>query len=265
MTDGDAFVPQPRVPTLWVVGIGPGGREHMTGAALAALESSDLIVGYATYAEFVAKVLPHKLVRSNGMGGERERCEWAVREAAAGSTVSLVCSGDAGVYGMAALALELSAGNDDLDVQVVPGVTAALSGAAVLGAPLTSDYCTISLSDYLTPWEVIEHRLRCVGPSDMALCLYNPSSRQRPDHLGRACSILLETRDPSTACGWVRNIGREGQSHRLLTLDELQREQVDMLTTVFVGSSQTYVRDGRLITPRPACLPAQETSRREGI
>ena len=175
----------------------------------------------------------------------------ALELASEGRTTAMVCSGDAGVYGMASPLLELAASYPAVDVEVIPGVTAALAGAAVLGAPLGHDFCTVSLSDLLTPWEVIEKRLRAAVAGDFVLCLYNPASRRRKDTLRRACGILLEAgRSPDSPCGWVRNIGRAGQTTCLLTLAQLQEAEVDMFTTVFVGASSTRMERGRLITPR---------------
>ena len=235
---------------LYVVGLGPGDRANLTQAALAALEAADVVCGYRTYVELAATIVPHKPTFATGMGGEVERCRRAVETAAAGNDVALVCSGDAGVYGLAGVVIELARHVDGVDVEVIPGVTAALSGAAILGAPLVNDFCCISLSDLLTPWETIEHRLRCMGEAGITLCLYNPSSRHRSGHLRRACDILLQVREPDTACGWVRNIGREGQAHGLLTLAELRDFHADMFTTVFVGAPQTVFVGGRLVTPR---------------
>ena len=175
-----------------------------------------------------------------------EQAEWKLLPKA----VAMVCSGDAGVYGMASPVLELAGEYPEVDVEVVAGVTAALSGGAVLGAPLGHDFCVISLSDLLTPWEVIEKRLESAAEGDFAICLYNPSSKKRKDHLRRACEILLKTRSGDTVCGWVRNIGREGQEHRILTLEQLQNAEVDMFTTVFIGSSRTRCVEGRMVTPR---------------
>lgn len=162
----------------------------------------------------------------------------------------MICSGDAGVYGMAGLLLELGREFPDCEVEVISGVTAALSGAAVLGAPLIHDFAVISLSDLLTPWELIEKRLACAAEGDFSICIYNPSSRKRNDYLKKACRVLLETKAPDTVCGLVRNIGREGQSFRVLTLAELAETETDMFTTVFVGNSATRVIDGRMVTPR---------------
>lgn len=234
---------------LFVVGMGPGDRATMTQAAHEALEAADVICGFTTYVKLASALFPHKQTHATPMGGEVERCAWAIEEATH-ADVALVCSGDAGVYGLAGLAIELAAGRDDVEVLVIPGVTAALAGAAILGAPLVNDCCIVSLSDHLTPWDAIAHRMRCAAEAGFAICLYNPSSRQRPDHLKRACDILLESRDAHTVCGWVRNIGRSGQEYRLLELQELRDESVDMFTTVFVGAPETTIVDGRMVTPR---------------
>ena len=236
---------------LYVVGIGPGGAYGMTAAARAALEQADVICGYGVYLDLIAPLAAGKELRSTPMTRELERCAMALELAAEGRTTALVCSGDAGVYGMASPLLELAGRYPAVEVEVVPGVTAALAGAAVLGAPLGHDFCTVSLSDLLTPWAEIERKLRAAAAGDFVLCLYNPASRRRPDTLRRACAILLDAgRSPDTACGWARNVGRDGQSARLLTLAELRDAPADMFTTVFVGSSRTRIENGRLITPR---------------
>ncbi len=240
---------------LFVVGIGPGDRACMTGRARAALDAADVLCGYDTYIGLIRDLYPAKEIYTTPMRREADRCRAALEMAAAGRTVALVCGGDAGVYGMAAPVLELAEAYPAVDIEVVPGVTAALAGAAALGAPLGHDFCIISLSDLLTPWLVIERRLRAAAAGDFALCLYNPASSRRPDHLRRACDILLDAgKSPDTACGWVRNIGRTGEERRILPLGALREEAVDMFTTVFVGSSATFVRDGRLVTPRGYAL-----------
>lgn len=235
---------------LYVVGIGPGKEKCLTGEAREALSAADLLCGYTAYLDLIVPLFPGKEIYTTPMKHELERCRHALEEARSGKTVAMVCSGDAGVYGMAAPILELLPGYPGVEVQVVAGVTAALSGAAVLGAPLGHDFCVISLSDLLTPWETIEKRLRCAAEGDFAIALYNPSSMRRADHLERACDILLAERDGGTVCGCVRNIGREGEETRLLTLAELRDAQVDMFTTVFVGSSTTKIIEGRMVTPR---------------
>ena len=235
---------------LFVVGLGPGRPEAMTLQARAALERAEVLCGYTVYIGQIRSLFPEKEIITTPMTRELERCRLALETAAAGKTTAMVCSGDAGVYGMAGPVLELSGDYPDVEIEIIPGVTAALSGAAVLGAPLTHDFCVISLSDLLTPWETIETRLRCAALGDFSLCLYNPASRKRRDHLRRACDILLETRAPDTVCGWVRNIGRDGQEHRVLTLGELREAELDMFTTVFVGASGTGTVNGRMVTPR---------------
>lgn len=233
-----------------VIGLGPGGGADLTGRARAALEGCDLIVGYTAYIELVKLDFPEKEVLSTGMRREVDRCRAAVEAALTGKDVAVVCSGDSGVYGMAGLIYEVAQDYEPIEIEVVPGITAACGGAAVLGAPLTHDFAVISLSDLLTPWEKIEKRLSAAAQADFVICLYNPSSRNRPDYLQRACDILLRDKDPNTVCGTVRNIGREGEEGKLLTLAQLRDTQVDMFTTVFIGNSQTKVLGGKMVTPR---------------
>lgn len=233
-----------------VIGLGPGGGADLTGRARAALEVCDLIVGYTAYIELVKPDFPEKEVLSTGMRREVDRCRAAVEAALTGKDVAVVCSGDSGVYGMAGLIYEVAQEYDPIEIEVVPGITAACGGAAVLGAPLTHDFAVISLSDLLTPWEKIEKRLTAAAQADFVICLYNPSSRNRPDYLQRACDILLRDKDPNTVCGTVRNIGREGEEGKLLTLAQLRDTQVDMFTTVFIGNSQTKALGGKMVTPR---------------
>ena len=236
---------------VFVVGLGPGDPAFLTAQAQSALEQSQVLCGYTVYLELVRPYYPGKEYYSTGMTKEIDRCRWALETAQAGKTVALVCSGDAGVYGMASPLLELAGAYPDVAVEVVPGLTAALSGGAVLGAPLAHDFCVISLSDRLTPWEIIEKRLACAAMGDFCLALYNPSSKGRPDYLQKAVRILLANgKRPETVCGLVRNIGREGQQARVLTLAELENTQVDMFTTVFVGNAATRSLAGRMVTPR---------------
>ncbi len=235
---------------LYVVGIGPGDPNQMTGEALAALDEADVFCGYSTYLDLVRDLFPGKATYETPMRGEAGRCQWALDAAIAGRTVALLSSGDAGVYGMASLVLELAGESIEPEIEIVPGVTAALSGAAVLGAPLGHDFCCISLSDLLTPWETIERRLTAAAQGDFVTVLYNPASRTRTDHLSRACDVLLQYQEPDVVCGWVRNIGRPHQDSRILTLIELRDEELDMLCTVFVGSSETQLIAERMVTPR---------------
>ncbi len=235
---------------LFVVGLGPGDAAYLTGEAAAALERAEVLCGYSVYVELIAPQYPGREIVTTPMKHEVERCRRALELASTGRTVALVCSGDAVVDGMAAPVLELAPEYPEADVQIIPGVTAALSGAAVLGAPLGHDFCVISLSDLLTPWDVIEKRLRSAAEGDFAICLYNPASKKREDYLRRACDIVLRRRSGDTLCGWVKNIGRTGQEHRLLTLSELREEKLDMFTTVFIGASTTREIAGRMVTPR---------------
>lgn len=233
---------------IYVVGIGPGNAVFRTAAADSALNEADILVGYQTYIDLIRADFPLKPVYGTGMLGEAERCREALRLSREGKTVAVVCSGDAAVYGMASLILELA--HDDEPVEVIPGVTAALSASAVLGAPLSGDMAIISLSDRLTPWELIEKRLAAAAQGDFCIALYNPASHQRKDHLARAVEVLLRYQPEALLCGWVRNIGRAEQSSRILTLGALREEAADMFTTVIVGSRSTIQKGNRLITPR---------------
>ena len=235
---------------LYVVGLGPGGSRWMTWEARAALEQAEVLCGYTVYLDLIRGEFPDKEYFSTPMTQEIERCRAALERARSGRTTALVCSGDAGVYGMAGPVLELAPQFPEVEIQVVPGVTAALAGAAVLGAPLMHDFTVLSLSDLLTPWEVIRRRLELAAQGDFVLCLYNPSSRRRRDHLRMACDIVLAHRGPETVCGWVRNAGRAQEEHQVLTLGELQVAQVDMFTTVFIGSAATRRIGDRMVTPR---------------
>ena len=221
----------------------------MTFRAMNAMREADVIVGYGVYNDLVRPIFPDKEYLQTPMRREADRCRMAIDKALEGKTVAMISSGDAGVYGMAGLVLELAQGKD-VDVEVIPGVTAALSGGAVLGAPLTHDFCVISLSDLLTPWEAIEKRLAAAGEADFCIALYNPSSHRRADHLQKACDILLRSRSGDTVCGVVRNIGREGEAAEVLTLSRLRDYAADMFSTVFIGNSQTRVIGGKMVTPR---------------
>ena len=235
---------------IYVVGFGPGDKMYLTGQAKDAIENSDVVVGYSLYAELIKNIYPDKVYITTGMKQEIERCQICINEALAGRTVALVCSGDAGVYGMASPLLEIME-NEDVEVVVVAGITAALSGAAGLGAPINHDFCLISLSDLLTPWESIEKRLRAAVEGDFAIVLYNPSSHKRKDYLMRACEIMMDAgASKDRICGYVENIGRVGEKKEILTLEKLKSTEVNMFTTVFIGNSLTYEKNGRMITKR---------------
>lgn len=236
--------------SIFIVGMGPGREDMMTGEAHLALERADVIIGYPLYLELLGERFKGKEMFGTPMKRERERCQLCFDEADRGKRVALVCSGDAGIYGMASLMYELSKEHLQTELVVIPGITAASSGAAVLGAPIGNDFCIISLSDLLTPWEKIERRLRAAAAGDFAIVIYNPSSRKRKDYLRHACEILLEDIEEARACGYVENIGREGCKSQICTLRELKDCQVNMFTTVFIGNSDTEIINGRMVTKR---------------
>ena len=244
--------------TLYVIGIGPGAYEKMTIEAAEALKSSDVIVGYTVYVDLVREHFPGKEFLTTPMKREVERCELAFAEAAKGKTVAMICSGDAGVYGMTGLMYEIGVRYPQVELKLIGGLTAATSGAAVLGAPLIHDFAVVSLSDLLTPWEKIEKRVELAAASDFVICLYNPSSKKRKDYLQRACDLVLKHQSPETVCGYVKNIGREGEEGHVLTLRELRDTQVDMFTTVWIGNSQTKNIGGKMVTPRGYRVPETE-------
>lgn len=235
--------------SLYIVGLGPGGGKDMTLRAKETLEKCNIIAGYTTYLNLIRDQYADKEFICTPMKREAERCRLAL-EAAQQADTAMVCSGDPGVYGMASLCYELASEYPPVDIEVIPGVTAATGGAAVLGAPLTHDFAVISLSDLMTPIEKIERRLAAAARADFVLCLYNPASHKRPDYLKRACEVVLRYKDPVTPCGYVRNIGRKGEQSVILTLDDLKDAEVDMFTTVYIGNEQTVVCDGKLVTPR---------------
>lgn len=235
---------------LYVVGIGPGNEKNMTLQAQAAIAESQILCGYTVYIELLKQYWEGKKLLSTPMTKEIDRCHMALQEAAKGNTVAFVCSGDAGIYGMAGLLYTLAQEYEEIEIEVIPGITAAVSGAAVLGAPLIHDFAVISLSDLLTPWELIEKRLRLAAQADFVLCLYNPSSKKRKDYLKRACKIVLEYQPESLICGYVKNIGREEESGEIMTLKDLKDISADMFTTVFIGNSQTKIVNGKMVTPR---------------
>lgn len=235
---------------LLIVGIGPGNYENMTIRADRALKESQVIVGYTVYVDLVKERYPEKKYLTTPMTREVQRCQMALEEARTGETVAMICSGDSGVYGMAALLYELRGESREPEIAVIPGLTAACSGGALLGAPLTHDFSVISLSDRLTPWEKIERRLECAALGDLSIVLYNPRSKGRPDNLRMACDILLKHLPASRLCGVAHNIGREGEGCEILSLEDLRTADVDMFSTVFIGNAQTKVIGGKLVTPR---------------
>lgn len=235
--------------TLYIVGFGGGSRDGMTLEAKAALERCGLIVGYERYTELMRDIYPDKEYYSTGMRGEKERVLYALEQAQS-RDAAIICSGDASVYGMAGLAYELAMDFPNVELHAIAGVTAALSGGAMLGAPLTNDFAVISLSDLLTPPETIEKRLRGAAMGGFVIALYNPSSKKRFDYLQKACDIILEYRAPGTVCGVAVNIGRDGADCAVMTLSELREYKADMFTTVFIGNESTRIINGKMVTPR---------------
>ena len=224
----------------------------MTFEAKQAIESADVIVGYKTYVKLVASVVkPGVEIFSGVMGKEVDRAKVAVDQALEGKCVAVISSGDPGVYGMAGIVLEVAEReNAKVPVQIIPGVTAATSAAARLGAPLVTDFAVISLSDLLTPWELIEKRLHAAGEADFVVVLYNPQSEGRKEPLAKAYEILLKYRKPETPVGIVKQVGRKGEEANVTTLKELMGCEVDMATTIIVGNSTTRMICKRMVTPR---------------
>lgn len=235
---------------VYVVGIGPGAKDQMTVRAAKVLSECQVIVGYTVYIDLIKEEYPDKICLSTPMRQEVQRCRMALEEAGKEQNVAVVCSGDAGIYGMAGLVYELAADYSGVEIEVVPGITAASGGAAILGAPLMHDFAVISLSDLMTPWEKIEKRLRMAAMADFVICIYNPSSRKRADYLKKACLCMMEYKKEDTVCGIVKNIGREGECMKILSLKELYETDVDMFTTVFVGNEETRIIGDKMVTPR---------------
>ena len=235
---------------MTIVGIGPGGYEDMTVRAINAIKNAEVVTGYRLYLGLVKDLIGGKETFCTEMRGEVERCQKAAEYALSGRNVVLISSGDAGIYGMAGLMLKVLEDHPEVETEVIAGVSACQSGGAVLGAPLVHDFAVISLSDLLTPWELIEKRLAAAAGADFVIVLYNPGSHKRADYLSKACDILLQYKSPDTICGIVKNISRDGEEHRILTLGELRHTRVDMLTTVFIGNSHTSIINGKMVTPR---------------
>ncbi len=236
--------------TLYVVGMGPGEKKQMTGQALEVMEQCQVIAGYTVYVDLVRGLFPHKEFLTTAMTREEERCRKAFDCCMEGKNTAMICSGDAGVYGMAGLILELAEQYPGVSVRTVPGITAACAGAAVLGAPLMHDFAVISLSDRLTPLEVIWNRVEAAARADFVICLYNPASKGRPDYFRQACSRILKYRPGHTVCGLAVNIGREGEGMEVLALEDLKERRVDMFTTVYIGNSHTRQIGPYMVTPR---------------
>ncbi len=236
---------------LYIVGLGPGEKGQMSFQAWETVKNCEVIVGYTTYIRLIKPLLSDKEIISTGMKQEIDRCKVAIEQAKMGKEVAVISSGDAGVYGMAGLILELLAKEEaSLDVQIIPGITASLGGAALLGAPLMNDFCHISLSDLMTPWEMIEKRLHAAAQADFVICLYNPRSKGRPKHLEKALEIIKKYKKGETIVGIAKDVGRKKEAAIVTTINALDETQVDMTTVVIIGNKETYVSKGKMITPR---------------
>jgi precorrin-3B C17-methyltransferase len=231
---------------LYVVGIGPGGLDYMTLKAVKAIEESEIIVGYTKYIEFINPLIKDKTVVSTGMRGEVERCKQAL-ELAKDKVVSIVSTGDAGIYGMAGLILEM---RKDEDVEVIPGVTASSAAASIVGAPLMHDNCNISLSDLMTPYDLIKKRVNLAAEGDFIISLYNPKSHGRPLYLKECMDIIRNHRQGNTPVAVVKNALRDGEKSTIFTLETFDDSEVDMFSIVIIGNSKSYIKDGQFITPR---------------
>ena len=233
---------------IYVVGIGPGKKGDMTFRAYEAMEKSDVIVGYKTYTDLVKEYYPNKEIVSSSMMKEVDRCTDVLKMAKDGKNVALISSGDAGVYGMAGIMLEIA--DDEIEVEVIPGVTATNAAAAITGAPVMHDYVTISLSNLLTDWELIKERLELAAQGDFVVSIYNPKSRGRITQIEEAQKIMLKYKPKMTPVAIVRNARRENEEYVVTTLEEMTKNEIDMLTIVIIGNSNTYVKNGKIITPR---------------
>lgn len=234
---------------LYVIGIGPGGEEHFTLKCVKALEECEVIVGYKPYLNYVENYIGDKETFTSGMRGEIERCKAAIAFAKSGKTTAIISTGDAGLYGMAGPIFELAEG-EGIEIEVVPGVTSAFSAASELGAPIMHDGAFISLSDLLTPWELILNRVELASKGDFVLAIYNPKSKERVDHLKEAVEIMLKYKSEDTPVGIVKNSGRPGTQVSITTLGSIDYEKIDMKTILIIGNKASYVEDGYMITPR---------------
>jgi precorrin-3B C17-methyltransferase len=236
---------------IYVVGIGPGDESQLTPAALKAIEYCDVVVGYKTYLDLIDYLLCDKTIAASSMRKERERCSQALEYALEGENVALISGGDPGIYGMAGLMLEtVEQAGCDINVRIVPGITAANAAAALLGAPLMNDFAVISLSDLMTPWETIERRVRLVAEGDFVIALYNPASTKRRWQIETVRHIVMQYRTGDTPVGIVRNAVRPEQEVIITNLEDMLKYSIDMASVVIVGNNATYVRNGYMITPR---------------
>lgn len=232
---------------IYVVGLGPGNHEHMSYKAMEVIKSVDVVVGYKTYIELIRELISDKEIVISGMKKEVDRCNQVLEIATTGKNVALVSSGDAGVYGMAGIMLEM---NEDFDIEIVPGITSANASASSLGAPLMHDFCVISLSDLLTDWELIKKRIECAAIGDFVTAIYNPRSKGRQTQIVEARDIFMKHKSKDTVVGIVENAKREGENVTITTLENMLDYEINMFTTVIVGNSNTFEKEGKMVTPR---------------
>lgn len=232
---------------LYIVGIGPGGREHMTLKALEVLKKAETVVGYTYYIELIKDLIEGKEIIETGMRGEIERCRAAIDSVKSGKDTAIISTGDAGLYGMAGPIYEMA---EDIEIEVVPGVTSAFSAASELGAPIMHDFAIISLSDLLTPWELIKKRIEAAAEADFVIAIYNPRSKSRTTQIVEAFDIIRKYKKGSTPVGLVRHSGREGREITVTDVENIDFEKIDMMTVVIVGNRETFIKNGKMITPR---------------
>lgn len=236
---------------IYMVGIGPGKREYMTLQAIETIKSCDVIVGYKTYINLIEDLIKGKEIIKNEMRQEIDRCRIAIDLSKKGKNVAVISGGDSGIYGMAGLVYELNAKEiEKQEIKVIQGVTSSISAAAVLGAPIMHDMCQISLSDLMTPWHVIEKRLKLASEADFVICIYNPRSKGRSDHLKKAFKIMSEFKDAETPVGIVKNAGRINQEEYIMKFENMNFELCDMSTMIIIGNKESYIDGDKIITPR---------------
>lgn len=234
---------------IYVVGMGPGNKENMTFRAYKAMEDADIIIGHKTYISLAEEIFPNKKMVKSAMKKEVERCEETLKLASEGNVVALISSGDAGVYGMAGIMLEVGS-DSQIEIEIIPGVTSANMSASIVGAPIMHDHVSISLSNLLTDWELIKKRIALASEGDFVISLYNPKSNGRPELIKEAVEIMMKYKSKDTPAAIVRNAGRSGENYDITTLENLLDFEINMFSTVIIGNSKTFVKNGKMITPR---------------
>ncbi|WP_455089211.1 precorrin-3B C(17)-methyltransferase [Peptoanaerobacter stomatis] len=233
---------------LYVVGIGSGNKDNMSFACYDAIKKSDVIVGYDKYISQIQYMIQDKQIYQSPMMKEIERSKKAIEYAKEGNTVSVICSGDSGIYAMAGLIMELA--EDDIEIKVIPGITSAILASSLLGAPIMHDYCSISLSDLMTPLELIFKRIELASMGDFVIAIYNPKSKKRSEHLKESVDIMLRYKSKDTVVGVVKKAYDVEQEVNICTLESINYDDIDMHTILIIGNSSTYVKNGKMITPR---------------